>query len=55
MDQEAKTMRLDNWLEERDRWGEKEAFVSLVLWFKELVDDVSFLQEETQVIQFSVV
>lgn len=36
-------MRLDNWLEERDRRGEKKAFVSLVLWFKELVDDVSLL------------
>lgn len=36
-------MRLDNWLEERDRRGEKESFVSLVLWFKELVDDVSLL------------
>ena len=39
-------MRIDNWLEERG--GRKEAYVCLVFWFKELVEDVSFLQEETQ-------
>ena len=45
MDQEAKTMRLDNWLEERDRGGESQTNTTIFFWgFKSLAYTISLVR-----------